>query len=481
MRIGIDFGTSYSAAAVFRNDRVEKIRFAAGDQFRTAVYFPEAVPNMDEFQMTPEIERDFERILRQDRRQATKAFVTATARWQEAMKLRDENARNRALALLTEPKAPDDNDLRKMALRVARQHWREEQVRTASVAEVDTSRAVFGDDAIDDYLDAGTGILIQSPKSMLGFDLNATGRARILNVVGHILEHIRLTATKQLGSAVHKAVIGRPVEFRSSLGPAGTEQARALMTEAAIKAGYDDDIEFLEEPVAASHDFHRKCEERTKTLVVDVGGGTTDFAFVELGGSRKPNVIKARGFPMGGTDVDLDLGQQVMPLFGRDLDGGAPAHHYVDALSIHNPERQRQFAKRDYKQEEEPFLSRLRALQRTGNTQKTARLIEQAKVELSTEDRRRIALGFIEKRLAATVDQASLLDASDRLRFNLEKELDKLLAEIGCSPDAVFVTGGMSRSPYLIEILKRKFPNARRVRGNASFAVVNGLALYAAG
>ena len=45
MRIGIDFGTSYSAAAARIDGCLQHIRFGGLPQFRTAVFFPTTVPD----------------------------------------------------------------------------------------------------------------------------------------------------------------------------------------------------------------------------------------------------------------------------------------------------------------------------------------------------------------------------------------------------------------------------------------------------
>ena len=55
MRIGIDFGTSYSAAAARIDGRLQHIRFGGLPQFRTAVFFPTAVPDPADFHLTREM------------------------------------------------------------------------------------------------------------------------------------------------------------------------------------------------------------------------------------------------------------------------------------------------------------------------------------------------------------------------------------------------------------------------------------------
>ena len=48
MRIGIDFGTSYSAAGAVVDGELQLIRFGQDQQFRTTVFFPQRLPDLSE-------------------------------------------------------------------------------------------------------------------------------------------------------------------------------------------------------------------------------------------------------------------------------------------------------------------------------------------------------------------------------------------------------------------------------------------------
>ena len=65
------------------------------------------------------------------------------------------------------------------------------------------------------------------------------------------------------------ATLGRPVQFRSSMGSAGGEQALEILREAASIAGFDH-VDFLEEPAAAALHYHANSESRHSTLVLDL-------------------------------------------------------------------------------------------------------------------------------------------------------------------------------------------------------------------
>ena len=58
--------------------------------------------------------------------------------------------------------------------------------------------------------------------------------------------------------------------------------------------------------------------------------------------------------------------------------------------------------------------------------------------------------------------------------------LAQVRSDIGGDPDAVFLTGGMSRAGYLRQAVAEAFPGARMVQGEPSLGVGQGLALAAA-
>jgi hypothetical chaperone protein len=450
MRIGIDFGTSYSAAAAIVDGELTLIRFADAHQFRTAVFFPEVVPNPDDFTLTAELEAQVEAIVRAARTEQRRA-----------------NAPERS-----------DSQLRRDAIRIVRRQWMEEQTRAASASVASFQDAVFGEDAVEAYLEEGTGNLIESPKSMFGYKLDPRVRGTIVSIAAHILEHIRLTASQQLGVAVREAVIGRPVEFRSSMGPAGGEQALGILREAAEIAGFDA-VSFLEEPAAAAMHYHLSLAERQQAVIVDIGGGTTDVAFAELGGGEAPVIHRSWGLPKGGTDLDVGISlHSFMPHFGKDV-SDIPVHHFVEAASVHNLPKQREFKKQNYRLVDEPFRSRLQALQQIGATTRLNQLAERMKIALSHAPVTEATLDFIEADLVIGAGHEEFQAASEDFLSRLGRLLDGARGDIDSAPASIFLTGGTSRSPQVQAQVRACFPGISMVEGDPSLGVVSGLAVAA--
>ena len=233
MQIGIDFGTSYSAAAARVDGQLQGIRFGEQLQFRTAVFFPSAVPDPADFVLTAALEAELESQLRAARAAQRRVHEAWQQRVAEAGRL-PAAQRAEALAGLAEPAARSEADLRASALRAVRRGWMETQVRESRSAAPRLSDALFGDEAIEAYIHDGFGHLVESPKSMLGYNLLPNARKVILHIAAHVLEHIRLSATRQLDRPVRRAILGRPVEFKSSQGAQGTQQALDMLSEASI-------------------------------------------------------------------------------------------------------------------------------------------------------------------------------------------------------------------------------------------------------
>ncbi len=320
---------------------------------------------------------------------------------------------------------------------------------------------------------------MQSPKSMLGYNLHPRARQTITGIATHILEHIRLTASRQLDRPVRTATLGRPVQFRSSIGAAGNDQALEILHSAAIAAGFDD-VDFLEEPAAAAMHYHAESAEEHEAIVVDIGGGTTDIAHARVGGQHAPKIHRAWGIARGGTDIDLALSLGAyMPLFGRGV-SRVPAHHYVEAAMVQDMTRQRDFRQHTYRDAEAPWGKRLQALQDTGNTARLYREVEHCKIALSSAVAHDSALDFIERGMAVQVERARLEAAAGNYLAELTTLLEQVRADIGHDPAAVFLTGGMSRAGYLQDAVAAAFPGSTLIRGNPSFGVVHGLAWAAA-
>lgn len=494
MRIGIDFGTSYTAAAAYVDGVVRHISFRGNSQFRTAVFMPEKPVDTTLFDDTA-----YDQAVVSNQASASIAHSKAMGDYEEAASkirvyyrtlakdgdLTEEGAKEQislALSALKKPVPPSPEAIKKATLAAAKRDWVQQQLdqgRTSSVS-IDES-AVFGEEAIEEFFSYEAGRLIQSPKSMLGFKLGAPQREAILQIVSNILCHIRRAASDQLGVDVTEAIIGRPVLFRSSMGPEGSNQAVRLLEEAAARAGFKF-VDFLHEPAAAAITYHAQSPDANRTLVVDVGGGTTDITVGLVGGHTEvPHLEETWGLAKGGTDVDLGLSlRTVMPIFGKGQ-CRLLAPVYVNAAMVSDLNRQKEFRDTKLTGVPAPFQKRLLTLQRNGVTVRLNRDVELLKVALSNDAEAGVSLDYIESGLQASATTSDLECGYERFLRSFDDLLSQVSKETAHSrPTVVFLTGGMSRAPYIEQAVRRHFSTGQVVHGDASLGVVGGLAIHAA-
>ncbi|MNE90673.1 putative chaperone [compost metagenome] len=89
-------------------------------------------------------------------------------------------------------------------------------------------------------------------------------------------------------------------------------------------------------------------------------------------------------------------------------------------------------------------------------------------------------LDYIEDGLQVHLDKARLQDAASPFLRHLGDLMRRAREELPYEPEIVYLTGGMSRSPYVPLAVSEVFPGAEIVSGDASLGVVTGLAHAAA-
>lgn len=479
MKLAIDFGTSYCAAAVINDGEIELISFGEGEQLRTSVFFPAELPSVTDFRISPEIAREIAQTVQKSKSDQTREFKRLDALRQDARKLPPED-RNRILATIPNLKVRSDEDLYKEAVDVARRNWLTQQTQEALSGTASMENAIYGEEAIDTYLQGKTGHLVSSPKSMLGFNLAGRARSTLTGVTSKILTHIKRQAELQTACRFDELLLGRPVRFKSSLGESGTHQAIDILQTAALAAGFTS-VDFLEEPAAASWHVHKAHPAKAvNTLIVDVGGGTTDLAYGLIGGeAHKPAIKHAWGMPKGGTDIDIDLCMRsFMTAFGKNQHN-IPNHIFYQAASAHDLARQREFSNSDMRRYPKPYSDRLSQLQEPGATVRLNRAVERTKIYLSEHDRAEIRLEYIEKNLTISATRAELEDSCELFLNELTNVIRKAASE-SQNIELVYLTGGSSRAPYVASTVQKAIGSIPLIVGDASYAVINGLAHAAA-
>lgn len=375
---------------------------------------------------------------------------------------------------------------------------------TAVFFNAEESGTHFGRDAIGLYLAGVEGRLMRSLKSLLGSSLveeeTAVGRGTLSfkAIITLFLAELRDRAGRHLGQEPRRAVIGRPVHFVDDEADRD-RRAQATLAEAAASAGFRE-VSFELEPIAAALDYERRLQRESLVLVVDIGGGTSDFTVVRLGPQRlgardrTSDILATSGVHIGGTDYDRQLSlQEVMPLLGlRHVGPGGrevPSGAFFDLATWHlihrmyTPKVLREVRELRINYTDTRLHDRLLAVleQRLGHL--LASEVERAKIDVSVRGAAAgIPLDLVERGLQATVQPQALAEGLAPLLDRVADCAEECVRRAGLVPrrlDAVYLTGGSSALRPFQELLQRRFPDTALVEGDLFGGVASGLA-YAA-
>jgi len=355
---------------------------------------------------------------------------------------------------------------------------------------------VYGREAIRLYSeDPMSGFFMRSPKSFLATELKLDYKNVFLKIVEKILGNIKELAERQFNRSFKGVVLGRPVNYHGVRGEVGNDEALEIMRVAANNVGFEA-VHFFFEPVAAALSISPSKIPSDLSLVVDVGGGTTDCSLIK--GSIKSSsgasleVSRSGGSRIGGTDFDQSIAWMLlMPVFGKNdkLKSGLPLPTTLlhDAIATRDLPAQIRFRKARHSIEDllnqvsdKSKIYRFLKMQELQAQHKVILEAERLKILASDTDRLIAHLGFIENDLEVSISEEDF-DAS--IRNPVEKVLEQVRAIVGDHgerPSVVFATGGMSQSPVLLNALQTELGEEVRVeRLDSMSAVGMGLGIVA--
>ncbi len=364
-------------------------------------------------------------------------------------------------------------------------------------------RPVYGRLALAEYLEGYEGRLMRSLKSLLGSKLLKSettvlgGAMPFKEILALFLGTLKKRAEEQAGRSFEEVVLGRPVFFVDDDPDADREAANTLAA-AANRIGFKD-VSFQYEPIAAAFDYESRIEREERVLIVDIGGGTSDFSLVRLSPDRRAiddrqeDILATSGVHIGGTDFDKQLSLQgVMPLFGygsrMKSDAPMPTSTHLNLATWHTinavyaPASLRALQSMRYDIQDPTGIDRLFSLieQRAGHW--LAMQVEQGKIELTEHERYLIDFARIETGLEATLTRPLFETAIEPLLERIRTNVSQLLAAAGLKHDdidTVFFTGGSSAIPALRQSVAALLPRARHVEGSRFGSIGSGLAIEA--
>ncbi|SEJ53702.1 Hsp70 family protein [Pseudomonas sp. NFR16] len=364
-------------------------------------------------------------------------------------------------------------------------------------------RPVYGRLALQEYLEGYEGRLMRSLKSLLGsklikHDTSVLGTAMpFKDLLGLFIGELKKRAEAAAGQSFEHVVLGRPVHFVDD-DAAADQEAQDTLAEVARKIGFKE-VSFQFEPIAAAFDYESTLEREELVLIVDIGGGTSDFSLVRLSPQRRlvddrqSDILATGGVHIGGTDFDKQLSLQgVMPLFGYGsrMKSGAymPTSTHINLAtwhtinSVYSQKSQLALGSMRYDIEDTLGIDRLFKLieQRAGHW--LAMEVEETKIQLTHAANRVVPMDRIETGLNVDLTRELFESSIDALLERVRESVTRLLSDAGVGVtdvDTVFFTGGSSGIPALRNSVSAMLPNARHVEGNIFGSIGSGLAIEA--
>jgi hypothetical chaperone protein len=378
---------------------------------------------------------------------------------------------------------------------------------TALFFSIETQCVLYGSEAMQAYLSGTEGRLLRSLKSLLGSPLmdeyTAVGdrSLRFFDIVVLFFKELKRRCEAHAGQPLTHAMLGRPVHFVDD-HPERDALAQTTLGRAAMEAGFTH-VAYQLEPIAAALDYERRIDKETTALVVDIGGGTSDFTVIRLNparsavADRKNDILATTGVHIGGTDFDrlLDLAT-VMPLlgYGHIGTGGRPVPNsiFFDLSTWHlihqtTTRKAMHFAKELWTDYTDQALHRrlMHALEEQHGHRMLSR-VEAAKIACSISDTGApVDLDFLDhaagENLGANITPNGMAQALQAaLTQVVQCAQDCITAAKLQSVDVVYLTGGSSALRPLVEALREAMPDATLVEGNRFGGVAAGLAVAGA-
>lgn len=139
----------------------------------------------------------------------------------------------------------------------------------------------------------------------------------LTDIISGFLEALKQRAETLLEEEISGATLGRPVKF--SQDAEQDLKAQNTLLQAAMEAGFEQ-VEFELEPVAAALYYELSLSRPQNVLIFDFGGGTLDLTIMRLGDPKRRDVYASGGISIAGSDFDQAIIQiRMLAHFGKGL------------------------------------------------------------------------------------------------------------------------------------------------------------------
>lgn len=373
---------------------------------------------------------------------------------------------------------------------------------TAVFFDFDSQEMVVGACASAALLDGQDGRYMRGLKSLLGTRLMRERRMLLgerldfIDIVGRFLWQVKVQAEAATGQVFDRALSGRPVQFHTG-DAARNAQALVDLTEAYGRAGFKK-VRFMNEPEAAALANRAVLRPGDLGLIVDIGGGTSDFTLFRQEGAAGIEILASHGVRIGGTDFDrqlsiarvmpqLGMGSPIRHAFGKDTHT-APNAIFNDLATwakipfLYAADTRRAAADLAKYAVHPKRLARLVKVLEEELGHDLAFAVEAGKIMANTPDVTDpvIKVGMLKPRATLPLPADVMARRLGPLADEIGAAAVETLAQADVPPDAVsklIFVGGSSLMKVVEDAMRARFESADVHRGAALTAIIDGLAI----
>jgi hypothetical chaperone protein len=359
----------------------------------------------------------------------------------------------------------------------------------------------FGRAAAQMFFSRENGRYMRSLKRVLGTSLMKQGtlvNGKIMKferIIAPFLQNIKDKANAQAQHDIENVVMGRPVHFVDN-DPEADRRAEQELRTIAQSVGFRH-VEFQFEPIAAAFAHEAMLKGEKLAIVVDLGGGTSDFTVIRLSNQyigktdRSSDILANTGVRIGGNDFDKDLSlSSIMPELGYGTTYGeknleVPPNPYRDLAEwskvnfVYTTKIIFQTQQMLHQAHDKKRFGRLLNLleQKTGHSLLAA--AEDTKIALTAQEEHIMPFDFLEDGFTVDVRRNQFEEA---IRYEVDKIVStakQCLVKAGVRNDQielVILTGGSTELPVIQSEFRTLFPNAAIADENKLSSVGLGLA-----
>lgn len=367
--------------------------------------------------------------------------------------------------------------------------------------DFDARALLIGEPANQALLDGVEGRFMRALKRILGTSLMheprqfLNERATFVEIIARFLAQVKARAEAEAGMRFDRVLSGRPVVFHGANDPREAA-AEADLRACYLAAGFTE-VEFMLEPQAAAIASGSLQDQDAIGLIVDVGGGTSDFSLFRSGHDGV-TILANHGVRIGGTDFDRSISiDRVMPHLGKGTElrkvigsGSSPTPNAIfndlatweKIAFLYTPQNRRMAAEMVRLAHEPEKLARLATVLDEELGHELSFAVERGKIAANGGSAAAIGLDSIEPGLALPLSPDALTESLARHADDLAEGARETLRIAGLDAarvGKVVYVGGSSLMSLVSETMKSQFPQADHSFSEVFTAVANGLVIAA--